>query len=300
LSHLKGSGLKSLEEPGVIAFGPTPRPPHPKSKESPVKQIRKRLTYANVMSSIAVFMILGGATAIAARQVLPKKSVGTPQLKAKAVKTAKIAKNAVNTSKLKNNAVSTPKIRNSAVTGAKVNESTLGEVPSAATAATANSLAYATQLRLTKAASSATGANDDAGAAAATPVTLYEDSHFTVYGKCYVDNSVPQLMARVYIATKQDGAIFDSDSDELSGSPPNGYLNVGSLETLRQMTNEAAAANSANVQYEGDTEFGATAADGYTIQGDMMVAAKFGVPPAGDGPYGPGNVCLFAGWVAHS
>lgn len=84
-----------------------------------MKQIRKRLTYANVMSSIAVFMILGGATAIAARN-LPKKSVGTKQLKAKAVKTPKIAKNAVNTSKLKKNAVSKPKIRNGAVTTEKI------------------------------------------------------------------------------------------------------------------------------------------------------------------------------------
>lgn len=101
-----------------------------------MKQIRKRLTYANVMSSIAVFMVLGGATAIAAKN-LPKKSIGTPQLKANAVKTPKIAKNAVNTAKLKKNAVATPKIRNNAVTGQKVNESTLGEVPSAANATTA-------------------------------------------------------------------------------------------------------------------------------------------------------------------
>jgi hypothetical protein len=250
------------------------------------------------MSSIAVFLVLGGA-AVAATQ-LPKNSVGTKQLKKNSVTAAKLKKNAVTTAKLKKNAVTTAKIRNNAVTGQKANESTFGEVPSAAVATTANSLAYATQLKLVKAASSASGATDEAGAAAATPVVLYEDSHFTVYGKCYVDNSIPQLFARTYIATKQDGAIFDSDSDELSGSPPNGYLNVASLETLREMTNEAASANSANVQYEGDTEFGATAADGYTIQGDVMVAAKFGAPPAGDGPYGPGDSCLFAGWVAHS
>ena len=31
-----------------------------------MKPIRKRLTYANVMSSIAVFLVLGGATAFAA------------------------------------------------------------------------------------------------------------------------------------------------------------------------------------------------------------------------------------------
>ena len=47
-----------------------------------MKQIRKRLTYANVMSSIAVFLVLGGATAIAAQQ-----KIGTKQLKANSVTT---------------------------------------------------------------------------------------------------------------------------------------------------------------------------------------------------------------------
>jgi hypothetical protein len=84
-----------------------------------VKQIRERLTYANVMSSIAVFLVLGGA-AFAAVQ-LPKNSVGTKQLK----------KNAVTKAKIKKNAVTTAKIKKDAVTGAKVNEATLGTVPSA-------------------------------------------------------------------------------------------------------------------------------------------------------------------------
>jgi hypothetical protein len=60
------------------------------------------------MSSIAVFLVLGGATAIAAG--LAKNSVGSKQLK----------KNAVTTKKIKNNAVTTPKIKNGAVTGAKL------------------------------------------------------------------------------------------------------------------------------------------------------------------------------------
>jgi len=76
-----------------------------------VKQIRKRLTYANVMSSLAVFLVLGGATAFAASQ-LDKNSVGSRQLKKNAVTAAKIKKNAV--------------------TGAKLRESTLGTVPGAA------------------------------------------------------------------------------------------------------------------------------------------------------------------------
>ena len=49
-----------------------------------MKQIRKRLTYANVMSSIAVFLVIGGATAFAAG--LAKNSVGTKQLKKNAVR----------------------------------------------------------------------------------------------------------------------------------------------------------------------------------------------------------------------
>ena len=91
-----------------------------------MKQIRKRLTYANVMSSIAVFLILGGASAFAATQ-LGKNTVGSKQLK----------KNAVTAAKIKNNAVTAAKIQNGAVSGAKINLSTLGKVPSASTADTA-------------------------------------------------------------------------------------------------------------------------------------------------------------------
>ena len=63
-----------------------------------MNQIRKRLTYANVMSSIAVFLILGGATAFAA---LSKNSVGPQQLKKNAVTAAKIKKDAVTAAKIK-------------------------------------------------------------------------------------------------------------------------------------------------------------------------------------------------------
>ena len=97
-----------------------------------MKQIRKRVTYANVMSSIAVFLVLGGATAVAA------KKIGANELKANSVKTGKIKKEAVTTSKIKKNAVTTAKIQNGAVTGEKINLGSLGTVPSANTANTAN------------------------------------------------------------------------------------------------------------------------------------------------------------------
>jgi hypothetical protein len=114
-----------------------------------MKQVRKRLTYANVMSSLAVFLILGGATAIAAKKQTQK--IGTAQIKASAITTGKIKNAAVDGTKLRDGAVSTSKIVDGAVTnskladgsvttskiandsvnGDKVVESTLAEVPSA-------------------------------------------------------------------------------------------------------------------------------------------------------------------------
>jgi hypothetical protein len=116
-------------------------------KENPVKSIRNRLSYANVMSSIAVFLVLGGATAFAATKI------GSNQLKANAVLTGKIKKEAVTTAKIKNGAVTTSKIADNAVTGAKVldgsltgpdiNLNTLGTVPSATNAANAQPTSFA-------------------------------------------------------------------------------------------------------------------------------------------------------------
>lgn len=64
-----------------------------------MKQLRKRLTYANVMSTIAVFLVLGGGAAFAAG--LGKNSVGPKQLKKNAVTTAKIKNGAVTGAKVK-------------------------------------------------------------------------------------------------------------------------------------------------------------------------------------------------------
>ena len=89
-----------------------------------MKRLRKRLTYANVMSSIAVFLVLGGA-AVAATQ-LPKNSVGSKQLKKNAVTTKKIKNNAVTGSKLKNGSVTNEKLAEGAVTGNKVAAGTIG------------------------------------------------------------------------------------------------------------------------------------------------------------------------------
>lgn len=122
-----------------------------------------RLTYANITSTLALFVALGGAGAFAAGQIAPK-SVGerqlrpgavtaeklrknaviAPKIKALAVKQGKIANGAVSSAKLANEvvgaeklaagAVTTEKLGADSVTGEKVDESSLGQVPSAAQA----------------------------------------------------------------------------------------------------------------------------------------------------------------------
>jgi hypothetical protein len=79
-----------------------------------VQQIRKRLTYANVMSSLAVFLVLGGGAAYAA------KKIGSHELRGGSVTTAKIKRNAVTRSKIKAGAISTAKIAKEAVTNARL------------------------------------------------------------------------------------------------------------------------------------------------------------------------------------
>ena len=65
-----------------------------------ISAARRHLTFANVMSVIAVFIALGGASYAAIN--LPKDSVGTKQLKKKSVGTKQLKANAVNSNKVKN------------------------------------------------------------------------------------------------------------------------------------------------------------------------------------------------------
>ncbi len=83
-----------------------------------MRAIRKRLTYANVVSTLALFLVLAGGAAWAAK--VPKKSVGPRQLKANAVTTAKIRANAITTRKIKRNAVANAKIKQNAVDSSKI------------------------------------------------------------------------------------------------------------------------------------------------------------------------------------
>jgi hypothetical protein len=68
---------------------------------------RRRLTYSNVLATLALFIALGGAAVAAG---LPRNSVGPKQLKRGAVTAAKIRKQAVTSAKLATGAVTIGKL----------------------------------------------------------------------------------------------------------------------------------------------------------------------------------------------
>jgi hypothetical protein len=111
-----------------------------------MKLLRSKLTYANVISTFCLFLLLGGGAAVAANK-LGKNSVGTSQLKKNAITSAKIKNGAVTSAKIQNGAVTSAQIQsgaitaaqiqNGAITGSKVNLGSLGTVPSATHATSA-------------------------------------------------------------------------------------------------------------------------------------------------------------------
>lgn len=105
-----------------------------------MKQVRKHLTYANVVSSICLFLLVGGGAAIAATQ-LPKKSVGSNQLKKNAVTAAKLKNSAVTTAKLGGSAVSNEKLADGAVTSTKLADNAVTSTKIAENAVTTTRIA---------------------------------------------------------------------------------------------------------------------------------------------------------------
>jgi hypothetical protein len=191
-----------------------------------VRPIRQRLTYANVMSSIAVFLILGGATAFAATKI------GANQLKANSVKTGKIVKEAVTAGKIKKKAVTTSKLAKEAVTGAKAKESTFGEVPSAANANALGGLAasgYQHALRWAVVSANAGGASVVRGNA--TGATRLAAGAYTV-------SFAADIRQCAYLATLGDVEAGAGQPGEISVE----QLNAGNATTVEVRTYNSAGA----------------------------------------------------------
>jgi hypothetical protein len=125
-----------------------------------MSRIRRRFTYANVTSTMALLIALGLGSAYAAVQLAPrsvgarqlrpgavtadklrKSAVTAPKIERLAVKQGKLANGAVAEAKIATGAVTSAKLASGAVTpekvpdgslgGSKITEASLGEVPSA-------------------------------------------------------------------------------------------------------------------------------------------------------------------------
>jgi len=96
-----------------------------------MERLAGKLTYSNVVSTLCLFVLLGGGAYAAAN--LPKNSVGAKQLK----------KNAVTNAKIKADAVTGAEVADGSLGGADIAASTLGMVPRAETAASAGSASTA-------------------------------------------------------------------------------------------------------------------------------------------------------------
>ena len=83
-------------------------------------KIRKRLSYANVMATVAVFMVLGGGA-----YAVSSNSIGSKQLKKNAVAKKNLKKDAVVSSKVKNKALKGEDVKDGTLTGSKLADDTI-------------------------------------------------------------------------------------------------------------------------------------------------------------------------------
>ncbi|HVY95989.1 MAG TPA: hypothetical protein VHA54_03415 [Solirubrobacterales bacterium] len=213
-----------------------------------MKKARKRLTYANVMSSLAVFLVLGGASAVAANQ-LGKNTVGTKQLKSGAVTAAKIKKDAVTGAKIKDGSI----------TGAELNLAKLGTVPSAANADNAKSASTANSA---KAAESAKTAESAAALTGHTPFfvrlgfgqekTIAANGSVSLVAYCHQEggNDYAEILAQ----TSQNGAVL-SGYDDYNGSSPTDFLQTGTAAKDRRLVSESTSSGDTYVEADIDSGF---------------------------------------------
>jgi len=219
-----------------------------------LKQIRKRLTYANVMSSIAVFLVLGGATAIAAQKIgkndLKANSVTAGKIKKNAVTTAKIKNNAVTTNKLGDGAVTTNKIGNDAVTGAKVNEATLGTVPNAQSSVQTDEVV-----------------SSKGTMSLGQSATIFEYAGVKLIVSCETYEAT-KIAARTYIESSVDGTTFLSWMDASKAIGP------GTASSDREVTPPYWADSTGPMVGEAGAPINVTTASGASFAGVIGLASE--------------------------
>jgi hypothetical protein len=96
-------------------------------------KLRSRLSYANVVSTICLFVVLGGTS-----YGLATGSIDSREIKNNTVRSKDIRNSQVRGRDIRNSTIRSRDVALDALLGADINESTLGQVPRAATAGSAS------------------------------------------------------------------------------------------------------------------------------------------------------------------
>lgn len=227
-----------------------------------MKLIRKHLSYANVVASLALFIALGGSA-----YAVGKYSIGTAELKNNAVTTPKIKRNAVTAQKIRNNAVTATKIRRNAVTGAKIRNGAVTSPKIAPGAITASKLAHDAIGTVDRAKRAETAGKADSATVAdnlANQVTFHMKmrageqrpiaSHGAVslYAKCYDDGD--RRYVSIFADTTVDGAVLIGN-DEYNGWDATDFLNTDTDEQDRVFLYEYTTEGKTYVDHDYDYGF---------------------------------------------
>jgi hypothetical protein len=139
-----------------------------------------RLSYANVMSTLAIFLVIGGGAYAASK---------------------------INGRQLQNKSIAGRKIKNDTITGRQVKESKLGTVPSASTANSANTAQTANT------ANTASTADNALQLGGLNP-SAFEGSHRILFGSGRSNAGAPQALFSSSVANFD--LTTDGDADNLS------------------------------------------------------------------------------------
>ena len=232
---------------------------------------------ALVVAMIALIAALAGSAVAQQATTAQTKKVKATKIIVKGSITGKL---------LKSNAVTTSKVRNNNLTGSDIRESTLGKVPSAASADTAANAANATraatadratladglsnQVNFTPRRVAATdGADQTASRLAAPKVALGTLGQFSYYAKCF--SSGTTIGGAIYVESTVDRALMDADSEELDGgAAATDYLNTDSTEPSRELKSNSVGNNSADIYENHNNEFLVMAPNLDTYRGEDL------------------------------
>ena len=206
------------------------------------------------------------------RRLRPSPSMGVALLAlAIALSGTAYAANKIGSNQIKSNAVTTAKIRNNAVNSSKIAD-------------------YGTMLNGTRLAAT-DGPTLDAARSAAPAKVLFRKGPLTVYAKCYRDSVLDELEGALFVLTTRDFSIMEAANDLPGGPAATDYLNLSTPESDRIL--DTTQVTGPDTAYTEDENMMA-APGGPTISMVTGIAIKNG-PVFADGPYGPGNACIFQG-----